>query len=100
VWGGTLQGRVIISPTVNTGVPTVYNTIFLSGSSVNSIGTFGTGYAFNNLDSWFGIIGAQVANSNRDLHVRYFLRPTSSFYWDLDIMSTCTVWKHETYFFS
>lgn len=100
VWGGTLQGRVIVSSTVNTGIPTVYNTIFLSGSNVNSIGTFGTGYAFNNLDSWFGIIGAQVANSNRDLRVRYFLRPTSSFYWDLDIMSTCTVWKHETYFFS
>lgn len=98
VWGGTLQGRSIVSGFNNSGVPTLYNTIFLSGSTVNSIGTFGSGDSINNLDSWFGFVLTQTANSNRDLRVRYSVTPTSSFYWDLDIVSTCTVWKYQNNF--
>lgn len=98
VWAGTLQGRSIVSAFNNSGAPTLYNTIFLSGSSVNSIGTFGSGPILNNLDSWLTLNSVQIVNSNRDLRIGYALQPTSSFFWDLDIVSTCTVWKHQVNF--
>lgn len=97
VWGGTVQGRAVISPSENGGLPSLYNVVAMSGSSYNQIGTFGNGHPTKtNLDSWFTTLSVLYDSAGSpDLLVRYRVLTTSSFAWSASVVSTCEVWKYE-----
>lgn len=80
-WAGTLQCRGMVTKFDNLGKPLLFKTVAHSGSSVNQIGTFGSGPIFKtNLDSWFKLDRMSVVDG--DLSIRYNLTSTSSFFWD------------------
>lgn len=97
VWGGQLQGRAVISPSENSGLPSLYNIVAMSGSSYNQMGTFGNGHASKtNLDSWFSVFSVLYDGAGSPyLNIRYRVQTSSSMAWQANAVSTCEVWKYE-----
>lgn len=94
-WAFTQQGRAIVSRFDNNGRPLIFNTVSLSGSSVNAIGTFGNGpTSKTNLDSWLTIGKASIADEF--LRVNYNITSTSSFNWDANVVSHCEAIIYES----
>lgn len=97
VWACTSQGRSGVTSTENSGTPFIYNSIHVSGSNLNTIGTFGTGGVSTpiktNLDSWFRVNSLSVQNDS--IRVRYEVSPTGSQTWVGHISSTCQVTKYD-----
>lgn len=98
VWAATSQGRVLITPTYNSGIPFLYDRLDFSGSSdTRALGTYGTSNTKPNFDSWFRMSGVQIANGIMNL--RYTLRVTASsgpaYEWSASVVSTCDIIKYE-----
>lgn len=94
-WAGSLEGRAIVNANTNGGQPYIYNVVAVSGSSLNSIGTFGSGDPANNLDSWYNVVSVIHGGGNQ-LSIRYRVITSSSFAWTINTTATCKIIKYET----
>ena len=96
-WAGSLQGRAIVTSFDNSGAPLLFNVTAVSGSNLNSLGTFGNGPSVKtNLDSWFRLNSVSLTGTDNDiLRIRYAIAPSHSFAWSASMSSVCTVYKYE-----